>query len=73
MRIDLVKINDTHIAEIRVNYTLKFKKEISKDTVLTSINNISRYITFNPFEIMLNNKKRQFIKIKDIVILFFWN
>ena len=52
---DLVKINDTHIAEIRVNYTLKFKKEISKDTVLTSINNISRYITFNPFEIMLNN------------------
>ena len=47
---DLVKINDTHIAEIRVNYTLKFKKEISKDTVLTSINNISRYITFNPFD-----------------------
>ena len=52
---ELIKINDTIIAEIRVNYALKFNKEISKEIVLSSINNISRYIIYNPFEIMLNN------------------
>lgn len=52
---ELIKMNDTLIAEIRVNYALKFNKEVSKETVLSSINNISRYIIYNPFEIMLNN------------------
>ena len=52
---ELTKINDTLIAEIRVNYALKFNKEVSKEIVLSSINNISRYIIYNPFEILLNN------------------
>ena len=52
---ELIKINDTIIAEIRVNYALKFNKEVSKEIVLSSINNISRYIIYNPFEILLNN------------------
>ncbi len=52
---ELIKMNDTLIAEIRVNYALKFNKEVSKEIVLSSINNISRYIIYNPFEIMLNN------------------
>lgn len=52
---ELIKMNDTLIAEIRVNYALKFNKEVSKEIVLSSINNISRYIIYNPFEILLNN------------------
>lgn len=46
----LLKIDDVLLSQMRVNFTIKFKRDMSRDNILTALNMIKPYVEYNPFE-----------------------